>query len=244
MALPTRCLPLVAMAFAVAVAIGACGKKEPVGPAAGSAAPAPATVAASKSCPGGANDIGVGKPCASPEDCRGLAAIQCPKAADPDGVDFCTRVCLGVDPNECGQGASCVLRGNGPSICAPNACAQALTVPLPNDVSVNVDCKAGAVELGVGQPCAAHADCQATKAAHFCPRVVSPKQPAFCTMLCRDDADCGGGAFCWRRLTDEGGRQHVVASCAPVACKAGAAGLAVTVTPTAAPVPSTPAAQP
>jgi hypothetical protein len=228
-----------AVVAALALAV-ACGKKEapaaaPTAPAAAVQADKPAELpspATSTVCPGTANALGVGKPCDKQENCRGQLAIDCPRSRDPKGFDFCTRACTGADPAECGDGATCVPRGTGGSLCVPNACSAALAQPLATDVQVNIDCASGATELGVGKVCASHADCQDTKAAHFCPRVVGPKQPGYCSMLCKEDGDCGGGAFCWRRKAEEHGKEIVVASCAPLACRVAAA---VAPTPTTAP---------
>lgn len=226
------------LCFVLLAAIG-CGKSPPP------ASPAPVTAepatvglpgpATSTVCPGGANQIGVGKPCDKQENCRGQLAIDCPRSRDPQGFDFCTRACTGTDPAECGDGAVCVPRGTGPSVCVPASCASTLAQPLPTDVSVDTDCKAGDTELGVGHVCAAHADCAGTKAARFCPRVVGPREPAFCTMLCKEDTDCGGGAFCWRRKAIEHGKERVVSSCAPLACRTSTAAPAAVATPTVPP---------
>lgn len=227
--------------LAAGIALAACGKKEAPAPApapAPAAAPAvdkPADLAApttSTVCPGTANALGVGKPCDKQENCKGQLAIDCPRSRDPKGFDFCTRACTGADPAECGDGATCVPRGTGGSLCVPNACATTLAQPLATDVQVAADCTAGATELGVGKVCAKHEDCRDTKAAHFCPRAVDPAKPGYCSMLCKEDGDCGGGAFCWRRKTEEHGQEIVISSCAPLACRVAAAAAP---TPTAAP---------
>lgn len=225
------------------LAISACGKKAapPAPVPAPEAAPAPSAelpaAATSTVCPGTGNPVGVGKPCAKAEDCKGQLAVDCPRSRDPQGFDFCTRACTGTDPGECGDGAVCVPRGTGPSVCVPASCAPALAQPLPTDVSVDTNCKAGATDLGVGKPCAAHADCNDTKAAKFCPRVVGAVEPAFCSMLCKEDPECGPGAFCWRRKATEHGQERIVSSCAPMACRTG------TTAPAAAP-PAAPTATP
>lgn len=223
---------------ALLLASVACKKEAPA--AATPPAPAPTAadstaalpVAASSTvCPGPANAIGVGKACMAADDCKGQDAVTCPRAADPSGWDFCTRLCTGATKGECGAGAVCAAQGSKPAMCVPAACGDALTVALPQGVSLTADCQTPGNALGVGKACAAHGDCQANQAARFCPRAVQATEPGFCSMLCQTDPECGDGAFCWRRVAQEGGHALLVASCAPVACKA--AGL---------PTPPTPAA--
>ena len=175
--------------------------------------------AVSMSCPGGAvNPEGLGKPCASVQDCAGQKAVTCPRVNDPKGLDFCTQHCFGQRPGECGQGGTCAPQGDGvPALCVPSACAAKLTVAPAPAVKVRIPCSAEANALGVGKPCKTKEDCRENSVARTCPMAIRPGNPNWCSVLCTTDADCGAGAFCWKRRSNESNGAPV-ASCAPESC--------------------------
>ncbi len=154
------------------------------------------------------------------EDCRGQTAVLCPRASDSAAPDFCTRQCFNLGPEECGADARCVAQGNGQNLCMPSKCAAALERKVAPTFSLRKGCTAAEPNaLGVGKACATHADCASQTGARFCPRAMNPRAPAWCSMLCNADAECGDGAFCWTRMTIERGVRRPVSSCAPVICR-------------------------
>jgi len=201
---------------ALGLAMGACGKK---------AAEAPAVektqtgALRSASCPDATpNAIGVGKPCTTGADCRGQLAVNCLREDDPRAVDFCTRRCFFLGPDECGPDALCAPQGAAMAICIPAACAPRLTTPPPTPIACDVPCALGeANALGVGKACETHAECGGNTIAKTCPKSIRPTNPNWCTMLCTSDADCGADAFCWQRPAGTNAK-HNIASCTPKSC--------------------------
>jgi len=60
---------------------------------------------------GQVNDYGVGKVCTQHEDCQGFAVANvCPLAIRPENPNWCSVLCAGQDPNECGPNAFCWRR--------------------------------------------------------------------------------------------------------------------------------------
>ncbi len=174
----------------------------------------------SLACPGYAavNVIGVGKPCQTNDDCQGQLAVTCPHSNDAKAFDFCTRYCFGLDAQECGPNARCIAQGEKTSVCAPLPCADALEIKPPPDVKAKIPCPdAVANSFGVGKPCKTKDDCAGNTVAKVCPLAIKPTNPAWCSLLCTDDSDCGPDAFCWKRhAVEEGGL--LIASCAPKIC--------------------------
>lgn len=166
------------------------------------------------------NDHGLGKPCVRSGDCAGQAAVTCyhPDEASPAG--YCAEYCFGFKPDECGAGGRCVSRGLEPNVCAPEACADAITIAPPPAARVKNPCLVGKVnDFGVGKPCTAMADCSEFSIAYTCPKALRPSNPNWCSLLCTADSDCGDNAFCWRRQVEERGVKFTIGSCAPVACR-------------------------
>ncbi|MBI5608948.1 MAG: hypothetical protein HY902_08700 [Deltaproteobacteria bacterium] len=114
----------------------------------------------------------------------------------------------------------CVPRGpKEPKVCMPVQCAAAYSVEIPDGATCTQPCNAGIVNnFGVGKPCATMSDCAGNLAAKTCPQAIRPDAPAWCSMLCTDDSECGDHALCWRRKTVEYGVEFVIGSCAPAAC--------------------------
>lgn len=224
--------------LALASLAAACNKKpaepppQPGPPIEEPAAAAPATK--STVCAADANAIGVGKACAKADDCKGQLAVECPRAQSATAWDFCTRACAGGDTKECGDGAVCVGQGRETSRCVPASCAAALALPMPTDVSLSADCHNPPNRIGVGKACTTHADCNGNSGAKFCPRVIDANEPSWCSMLCKNDSDCGEGGFCWYRQAVEKGQPRVVSSCALLSCKPAAVAAPAAATPPAA----------
>jgi len=88
------------------------------------ARPATVTYDVKRPCDAGTvNPKGVGKPCASTDDCVLEIANLCPIAKDPNHLDFCTASC--ANDSDCGKDARCIPRP-GPHgdnrFCVPVAC--------------------------------------------------------------------------------------------------------------------------
>ncbi|MSP90636.1 MAG: hypothetical protein EXR79_02340 [Myxococcales bacterium] len=172
-------------------------------------------------CPAAAvNALGVGKPCTTQTDCAGQRAVTCLAATEDNGFPFCTTFCFGLVADECGPAARCIQRGDRPGVCAPQVCAARLEVQPAASVAIDKKCTAGqANDFGVGKPCSSHADCAGFRVARSCAVIFKPTNPAWCSVLCSSDAECGPGAFCWAEATVEQGVRLTVRSCAPIACK-------------------------
>lgn len=172
-------------------------------------------------CPASAiNSRGVGKPCQRNADCAGQDALTCLAAAEDNGFPFCTTYCFGLTANECGPGARCIKRGSRPGVCAPQVCADRLEVQPPATIAIDKRCTVGQVnDFGIGKACTSHADCAGFRVARHCSVVFRPENPAWCSVLCSTDADCGPGAFCWARDAVEAGAHRTIRSCVPIACK-------------------------
>jgi hypothetical protein len=65
------------------------------------------------------NSLGVGKYCQSQADCAGQEASFCTVVTSPDAPPFCTKICFGTDPDECGEDASCEGDGGPLKGCTP-----------------------------------------------------------------------------------------------------------------------------
>ena len=160
-------------------------------------------------------DHGVGRPCSKGADCLGQMAVTCLTDLGPGAPSICTEYCFGF-PGEC-QGGVCMLRGKKAAVCVPVACAARYTVLVPSGVTCTKDCNAPPTPFGVGKACLAHEDCTG-QIAKNCPYVFRPDNQKWCTMLCSEDAECGAGAVCWRRLVSEQGVHFLIGSCANAAC--------------------------
>lgn len=66
------------------------------------------------------NEIGVGKFCASLQDCNGTAPL-CSSLGDRD-THFCTKTCSMGSTDQCGANAMCVCNSGNQCGCTPNAC--------------------------------------------------------------------------------------------------------------------------
>ncbi len=71
------------------------------------------------------NALGVGRYCASQNDCTGgSGALICATADPSENAYFCTMVCNECSPaGFCGTGATCVCQAPGACGCTPNACS-------------------------------------------------------------------------------------------------------------------------
>jgi len=169
-------------------------------------------------CPGGAvNDEGLGKACKTAKDCEGLAAVTCPADVTATGVQFCTKYCFKLKPDECGANGKCVDRGKGQSICAPTKCADKVHLPRGPFVEAKVPCDGQQPNShGVGKACKKHVECKENTIAKSCAYAFNKANPPWCSLLCSHDKDCGPDAFCWERPANSG--PGLVRSCALVAC--------------------------
>ncbi len=165
------------------------------------------------------NSSGLGKPCNKPEDCYGQDAVTCLNNLGNGAPHFCAQYCFGM-PNECGDGGVCVPRGpKEPKVCMPVQCAATYSIDIPDGATCTQPCNSGSVNnFGVGKPCTTMSDCAGNLAAKTCPVAIRPDAPAWCSMLCTDDSECGDNALCWRRKTVEYGVEFVIGSCAPAIC--------------------------
>jgi hypothetical protein len=66
------------------------------------------------------NEIGVGKFCASLQDCNGTAPL-CSSLGDSE-THFCTKTCSMGSAGACGTDAMCVCNSGNQCGCTPNAC--------------------------------------------------------------------------------------------------------------------------
>jgi hypothetical protein len=118
-----------ALAFAIAIAAGACGGGDDAGPADAS----PDAFFSVCGHPGDqGNSLGVGKFCQSLSDCQGQEALLCSiLGGDDPPTFFCTMSCNGADagPTDpdagptgpCGENASCQCSTGGCG-CFPDSC--------------------------------------------------------------------------------------------------------------------------
>jgi hypothetical protein len=141
---------------------------------------------------GPVNDLGVGLNCELNVDCDGVPAATCPLTLYPELPNWCSMLC--ERDSHCGEGAFCWIRpaidlgGAVVGSCAPIECR---TWPAPSP-----SCAVGSVnDHGVGRVCAEAADC-ADQAAATCPAAEQAGDPAFCTLDCATDVECGRHAFC------------------------------------------------
>lgn len=206
---------------AACVYVGAGGRCVPPDRAEALARPLPV----SQDSPAGrVNDLGVGQPCVTGQDCTGTGAKLCEKGQRDGGFDFCSIDCIYAGPtpvhDECGPGGACVFAGGGFGRCVPEVDAERLAQAAPEIPEVAIPCErqAAANDSGVGHPCTVHADCSQFTIASQCPQAIRPGLPNWCSHLCDfgDHEACGPGAFCYWRPAESGG---MVGSCAPDSCR-------------------------
>jgi hypothetical protein len=152
---------------------------------------------------GQANSLGVGRPCRTHDDCRGLAAAMCPLVKGADRPNLCTMHC---DTDEqCGPDAMCGLTRGWIRSCFPKRCTEfaydsSKVKPIQGEPARH----AGAIvhDAGVsfssdgwGQRCRTADDCKGL-AADGCNVHVYPPGVPVCGHECRRDARCGADAYC------------------------------------------------
>lgn len=152
---------------------------------------------------GQVNDLGVGKVCASNDDCAGLPAARCPLTLHEGLPNWCSMLC--DYDSDCGPKAFCWIRPSGVGdegvvgSCTPTGCRIFPPVKSP--------CEVGQINgNGVGRACAGDAACAGFKASSC-----STEPRTGCTFDCATDQDCGVNATCWHR--------DGVATCVPIPCQ-------------------------
>ena len=149
-----------------------------------------------------------------------------------DGRDACVDGCLDAATAaaralatgvlDCGAAECADAPGAPYQDCLFRACAGPMGACLRAARPIRQPCDAGPPnEQGVGTQCEEITDCEGL-AAYNCPWAIPPVEdrarrglPKWCSHLCEEDSDCGGGGICWLRGSEDSG---IIGSCALSGC--------------------------
>ena len=176
-------------------------------------------------------------PCASCGDCSAAAAqaaAWCDGGTTDGGACMTATVCAS-SAKDCAAGQRCNTASSTPvcqalycgasgspcggdsanDLCASRRCVQGLCSGGTSDAGAGGSCCAAGRtgnELGVGQYCAASADCSANTKATVCTTSIVGGSDGFCSLVCKSPSDCGSTATC---LLADGGSLGL---CEPTGC--------------------------
>jgi len=164
---------------------------------------------------GQVNDWGVGQTCKPGEvECKGAKA-NCCHVDDKGYGGVCT---LGCDlDSECGPNAFCLQKFK---LCLPKSCGAANKKGFDDPArpakykGMGFPCAAKGDADGIGKPCVDTKDCTGEKKAKKClgqEANLDGKATSFCTLECKNNADCGADGQC----IYDGGHPYI---CAPKVC--------------------------